>query len=301
MWAVETEELSRTFGNFTAVDRVSLKIRQGGIYGFLGPNGSGKSTTIRMLCGILEPSGGSGRIMGLDIVGQSEQIKANIGYMSQKFSLYNDLTVRENLEFYAGLYSLPLNIKNERIVEMIGMAGLTGRENELTGNFSGGWKQRLALGSSILHRPAILFLDEPTGGVDPKSRRMFWDIIYQLAAGGTTVMVTTHFMDEAEHCDEIGFIFEGKLIASDTPSGLKQSIPGRLLKISSTDPIEMMTELTRQGLPMLDVYAQGAAVHLRVAEADLPQYAKFQGKLIQPSLEDVFVHFVKQKRQEVAA
>ena len=301
MWAVETEELSRTFGNFTAVDRVSLKIRQGGIYGFLGPNGSGKSTTIRMLCGILEPSGGSGRIMGLDIVGQSEQIKANIGYMSQKFSLYNDLTVRENLEFYAGLYSLPLSIKNERIVEMIGMAGLTGREDELTGNLSGGWKQRLALGSSILHRPAILFLDEPTGGVDPKSRRMFWDIIYQLAAGGTTVMVTTHFMDEAEHCDEIGFIFEGKLIASDTPSGLKQSIPGRLLKISSTDPIEMMTELTRQGLPMLDVYAQGAAVHLRVAEADLPQYAKFQGKLIQPSLEDVFVHFVKQKRQEVAA
>ena len=301
MWAVETSELSRTFGNFTAVDRVSLKIRQGGIYGFLGPNGSGKSTTIRMLCGILEPSGGSGRIMGLDIVGQSEQIKANIGYMSQKFSLYNDLTVRENLEFYAGLYSLPVDIKNERIVEMIRMAGLTGRENELTGNLSGGWKQRLALGSSILHQPAILFLDEPTGGVDPKSRRMFWDIIYQLSAAGTTVMVTTHFMDEAEHCDEIGFIFEGKLIASDTPSGLKQSIPGRLLKISSGDPIELMAELTRQELPMLDIYAQGAAVHLRVNEADLHRYTQFQGKLIQPSLEDVFVHFVKQKRQEVAA
>ena len=301
MWAVETEELSRTFGDFTAVDRVSLKIRQGGIYGFLGPNGSGKSTTIRMLCGIIEPSGGSGQVMGLDIVRQSEQIKANIGYMSQKFSLYNDLTVRENLEFYAGLYSLPLSIKNERIVEMVRMAGLTGRENELTGNLSGGWKQRLALGSSILHRPAILFLDEPTGGVDPKSRRMFWDIIYELSAAGTTVMVTTHFMDEAEHCDEIGFIFEGKLIASDTPSGLKRSIPGQLLKISSADPIELMAELTRQGLPMLDIYAQGAAVHLRVTEADLPQYAKLQGKLIQPSLEDVFVHFVKQKRQEVAA
>ena len=301
MWAVETEELSRTFGDFTAVDRVSLKIRQGGIYGFLGPNGSGKSTTIRMLCGIIEPSGGSGQVMGLDIVRQSEQIKANIGYMSQKFSLYNDLTVRENLEFYAGLYSLPLSIKNERIGEMIRMAGLTGRDNELTGNLSGGWKQRLALGSSILHRPAILFLDEPTGGVDPKSRRMFWDIIYQLSAAGTTVMVTTHFMDEAEHCDEIGFIFEGKLIASDTPSGLKRSIPGRLLQISSADPIELMAELTRQGLPMLDIYAQGAAVHLRVTEADLPQYAKLQGKLIQPSLEDVFVHFVKQKRQEVAA
>ena len=301
MWAVETEELSRTFGDFTAVDRVSLKIRQGGIYGFLGPNGSGKSTTIRMLCGIIEPSAGNGQVMGLDIVRQSEQIKANIGYMSQKFSLYNDLTVRENLEFYAGLYSLPLSIKNERIVEMVRMAGLTGRENELTGNLSGGWKQRLALGSSILHRPAILFLDEPTGGVDPKSRRMFWDIIYELSAAGTTVMVTTHFMDEAEHCDEIGFIFEGKLIASDTPSGLKRSIPGQLLKISSADPIELMAELTRQGLPMLDIYAQGAAVHLRVTEADLPQYAKLQGKLIQPSLEDVFVHFVKQKRQEVAA
>ena len=301
MWAVETEELSRTFGNFTAVDRVSLKIRQGGIYGFLGPNGSGKSTTIRMLCGIIEPSAGNGQVMGLDIVRQSEQIKANIGYMSQKFSLYNDLTVRENLEFYAGLYSLPLSIKNERIGEMIRMAGLTGRDNELTGNLSGGWKQRLALGSSILHRPAILFLDEPTGGVDPKSRRMFWDIIYQLSAAGTTVMVTTHFMDEAEHCDEIGFIFEGKLIASDTPSGLKRSIPGRLLQISSADPIELMAELTRQGLPMLDIYAQGAAVHLRVTEADLPQYAKLQGKQIQPSLEDVFVHFVKQKRQEVAA
>lgn len=301
MWAVETRDLTRTFGAFTAVDRISLKIRQGGIYGFLGPNGSGKSTTIRMLCGIIEPSAGSGEVMGLDIVSQSEQIKAKIGYMSQKFSLYDDLTVRENLEFYAGLYSLPASLKNERIAEMIGMAGLTGRENELTANLSGGWKQRLALGSSILHRPQILFLDEPTGGVDPKSRRMFWGIIYDLAAAGTTVMVTTHFMDEAEHCDEIGFIFEGRLIASDTPSGLKQSIPGRLLKIRSDDPLGLIAELARQGMPILDAYAQGAAVHLQVAEMDLGKYEKLQGKLIQPSLEDVFVHFVKQKRQEVAA
>lgn len=301
MWAVETRDLTRTFGAFTAVDRISLKIRQGGIYGFLGPNGSGKSTTIRMLCGIIEPSAGSGEVMGLDIVSQSEQIKAKIGYMSQKFSLYDDLTVRENLEFYAGLYSLPASLKNERIAEMIGMAGLTGRENELTANLSGGWKQRLALGSSILHRPQILFLDEPTGGVDPKSRRMFWGIIYDLAAAGTTVMVTTHFMDEAEHCDEIGFIFEGRLIASDTPSGLKRSIPGRLLKIRSDDPLGLIAELARQGMPILDAYAQGAAVHLQVAEMDLGKYEKLQGKLIQPSLEDVFVHFVKQKRQEVAA
>ena len=301
MWAVETRDLTRTFGAFTAVDQISLKIRQGGIYGFLGPNGSGKSTTIRMLCGIIEPSAGSGQVMGLDIVSQSEQIKAKIGYMSQKFSLYDDLTVRENLEFYAGLYSLPASMKNERIAEMIGMAGLTGRENELTANLSGGWKQRLALGSSILHRPQILFLDEPTGGVDPKSRRMFWGIIYDLAAAGTTVMVTTHFMDEAEHCDEIGFIFEGRLIASDTPSGLKRSIPGRLLKIRSDDPLGLIAELARQGMPILDAYAQGAAVHLQVAEMDLGKYENLQGKLIQPSLEDVFVHFVKQKRQEVAA
>ncbi len=301
MWAVETDELTRTFGAFTAVDKVSLRIRQGGIYGFLGPNGSGKSTTIRMLCGILEPSAGSGRVMGLDISRQSEEIKANIGYMSQKFSLYDDLSVRENLEFYAGMYSLPPTLKKERIEEMIGMAGLTGRDNELTANLSGGWKQRLALGSSILHRPTVLFLDEPTGGVDPKSRRMFWDIIYELSAAGTTVMVTTHFMDEAEHCDEIGFIFEGRLIASDTPSRLKLAIPGRLLRIGTADPIELMAELERRHLPMLDAYAYGAGVNIRVNEQDLPVFDAFGGRPIQPSLEDVFVHYVKEKRQEVAA
>ena len=301
MWAVETQELTRTFGNFTAVDKVSLKIREGGIYGFLGPNGSGKSTTIRMLCGILEPSGGAGRVMGLDIAEESEKIKANIGYMSQKFSLYDDLSVRENLEFYSGMYSLPAAVKKERISDMIHMAGLTGRENERTGNLSGGWKQRLALGSAILHQPRILFLDEPTGGVDPKSRRMFWDIIYELSSQGTTVMVTTHFMDEAEHCDEIGFIFEGKLIASNTPSGLKRAIPGLLLKIAAADPMELMAELERLNLPMLDVYAHGAGVHIRVDEKALPAFAVFGGQLIQPSLEDVFVHLVKEKRGEVAA
>jgi len=301
MWAVETDELTRKFGDFTAVDKVSLKIRQGGIYGFLGPNGSGKSTTIRMLCGILEPSAGSGRVLGLDVARQSEQIKARIGYMSQKFSLYDDLSVRENLEFYAGLYSLTGSEKTSRIDEMIRMAGLVGRENELTANLSGGWKQRLALGSSILHRPPILFLDEPTGGVDPKSRRLFWEIIYELSATGTTIMVTTHFMDEAEHCDEIGFIHEGKLIASDTPSGLKQAIPGQLLRIRTSDPMELMAELERQGLPMLEVYAHGAGVNIRVQETDLEKFSSLSAQRIQPSLEDVFVHHVKQKRQEVAA
>ena len=301
MWAVETNELTRTFGDFTAVDKVTLRIGEGGIYGFLGPNGSGKSTTIRMLCGIIEPSGGSGLVMGLDIATQSEAIKAKIGYMSQKFSLYDDLRVRENLEFYAGMYSLPKTLKNERIEKMIHMAGLSGRENELTANLSGGWKQRLALGCSILHRPTILFLDEPTGGVDPKSRRMFWDIIYDLSAGGTTVMVTTHFMDEAEHCDEIGFIFEGKLIASDTPSRLKQAIPGRLLQIGTSDPMEMLVELQRRRLPVLDAYAHGASVHIRVNNEEMGAFAEFPHQVIQPSLEDVFVHYVKEKRQEVAA
>ena len=251
MWAVETKELTRTFGSFTAVDKMTLNIRQGMIYGFLGPNGSGKSTTIRMLCGILEPSAGSGQVLELDIATQSEAIKSKIGYMSQKFSLYDDLTVRENLEFYAGMYSLSATVKQERIEAMIRMAGLSGRENELTANLSGGWKQRLALGSSILHQPAIVFLDEPTSGVDPKSRRLFWDIINDLAEAGTTIMVTTHFMDEAEHCDEIGFIFDGKLIASDTPSHLKQAIPGRLMQILTADPMGLLMELEQKKLPLL--------------------------------------------------
>ena len=301
MWAVETNELTRTFGDFTAVDKVTLRIREGGIYGFLGPNGSGKSTTIRMLCGIIEPSGGSGTVMGLDIATESEAIKSKIGYMSQKFSLYDDLSVRENLEFYAGMYSLSKTEKNGRIDEMIHMAGLKGRENELTANLSGGWKQRLALGSSILHRPTILFLDEPTGGVDPKSRRMFWDIIYELSAQGTTVMVTTHFMDEAEHCDEIGFIFEGKLIASDTPSGLKQAIPGQMLRIRTDDPMGLLAQIKDRRLPVLDAYAHGAEIRVRIDSSEVQSFSEYPCQLIQPSLEDVFVHYVKEKRQEVAA
>ena len=220
MLAVETHRLTRKFGDFVAVNEVSLSIRPGTIYGFLGPNGSGKSTTIRMLCGILSPTAGGGAILGMDLATQGEQIKQSIGYMSQKFSLYDDLTVLENLEFYAGLYSISWSRRAQRIAAMLDMARLDERRNELAANLSGGWKQRLALGCSILHEPPILFLDEPTGGVDPKSRRLFWDIIYDLAAQGTTVMVTTHFMDEAEHCDKIGFIYEGSLIADDTPGNL---------------------------------------------------------------------------------
>lgn len=299
MYVVETQGLTRVFGNFTAVDHINLAIQQGSIYGFLGPNGSGKSTTIRMLCGILEPTAGTGLVLGLDIAQSGEKIKTQIGYMSQKFSLYDDLTVLENLNFYAGLYSLSKNEAKQRISEMLDMAGLTGREKEMTANLSGGWKQRLALGCSILHKPPIVFLDEPTGGVDPKSRRLFWDIIYDLAAQGTTVMVTTHFMDEAEHCDEIGFIFEGKLIASATPKSLKESVPGKLLSIHADDPMALLEQLLANSAPLLDAYVYGSHVRVLVKEADQNFYNGFSPEVVAPSLEDVFVNYVKKRRGEL--
>ncbi len=301
MYAVEIKNLTRKFGDFTAVNQISLQIEQGSIYGFLGPNGSGKSTTIRMLCGILEPTAGSGRILGLDLKRDSEALKSKIGYMSQKFSLYNDLTVIENLRFYAGMYSLTEPAKSARINEMIAMAGLRGRERELAANLSGGWKQRLALGCSILHHPSLLFLDEPTGGVDPKSRRMFWDIIYQLAAEGTTVMVTTHFMDEAEHCDQIGFIFEGNLIASDTPDNIKQVIPGELLEIASPEPMELLKQFDQYQEHLLDAYVYGTALHLLVQPGTAALFAEYRPRRITPTLEDVFIYFVKSKRGELIA
>ncbi|QDR81149.1 ABC transporter ATP-binding protein [Sporomusa termitida] len=299
MYAIETENLTRVFGDFIAVNQVSLRIPQGGIYGFLGPNGSGKSTTIRMLCGILSPSRGKGRLLGLDLASQGEVIKAKIGYMSQKFSLYEDLTVRQNLEFYAGLYSLTGSRRQERIQAMLAMAGLAARQNDLTATLSGGWKQRLALGCSILHSPPLLFLDEPTGGVDPMSRRLFWDIIYQLSQQGTTVMVTTHFMDEAEHCDAIGFIYEGTLIADDTPANLKKNLPGLLLAIPAPDPMGLFNALTARQLEVMDIYPYGTNVHVLIRADRLADYQEFAYQIIKPSLEDVFVYYVKTKRKEM--
>lgn len=300
MYAVELHDLTRRFGDFTAVDSVSLSIKQGAIYGFLGPNGSGKSTTIRMLCGLLEPSAGGGSVLGLDIARDSEAIKQKIGYMSQKFSLYDDLTVSENLAFYAGMYSLPPAVEKKRIAEMLALAGLEKRQHELVANLSGGWKQRLALGCSILHEPAILFLDEPTGGVDPKSRRLFWDIIYNLSLTGTTVMVTTHFMDEAEHCDEIGFIFEGRLLTSDSPANLKKSLPGVLLAIPTAEPMALLAEVEAKG-GYLDAYPFGASLHVLAAEGQADRFAGYQHEIIGPSLEDVFVYLVKSHRKEMVA
>ena len=225
-FAVVVENLEKRFGTFVAVDRISFQVAQGEIFGFLGPNGAGKSTTIRMLCGILKPSAGRGTVAGFDIRTQPEQIKANIGYMSQKFSLYQDLTVEENIDFYSGIYRIPPEKKRQRKEWVIEMSGLTEHRRSLTSILSGGWRQRLALGCAILHEPPIVFLDEPTSGVDPISRRQFWDLIYDLSGKGVTIFVTTHYMDEAEYCNRLGLIYRGELIALGTPHELKAEMPG---------------------------------------------------------------------------
>ncbi len=216
------ENLERRFGSFVAVGGVSFQVRRGEVYGFLGPNGAGKSTTIRMLCGILAPTGGRGTVAGLDIRRQPEQIKARVGYMSQKFSLYQDLTVDENIDFYSGIYRIPAHEKRQRKEWVVEMAGLGEHRRRPTGDCPGAGEQRLALGCAILHRPPIVFLDEPTAGVDPISRRRFWDLIYTMSGEGVTIFVTTHYMDEAEYCDRLGLIYRGELIAQGTPESLKR-------------------------------------------------------------------------------
>ncbi len=220
--AVSLDNLTQRFDSFTAVDAISLSVPKGQIFGFVGPNGAGKSTTIRMLCGILPPTSGEGHVAGFSIADQPERIKENIGYMSQRFSLYEDLTVEENIAFYAGVYRLGGDKRRERSEWVIAMAGLAERRNSPAGELSGGWRQRLALGCAILHEPPIVFLDEPTSGVDPLSRRKFWELIYSMADKGVTVFVTTHYMDEAEYCDRLALIYRGELVAVGRPQELKQ-------------------------------------------------------------------------------
>ena len=220
MNAIEVKELTKKFGKFTAVDHINFKVPQGKIFGFLGPNGSGKSTTIRMLCGVITPTEGTASVLGFDIINEAEKIKQNIGYMSQKFSLYEELTVNENLDFYAGIYGLSKKERLERKKGIIAMAGLVGREKVMAKNLSGGWKQRLALGCALIHKPKLLILDEPTAGVDPVSRRVFWKMIHSLSRQGITVLVTTHYMDEAASCDLLAFIFDSKIMALGTPKDL---------------------------------------------------------------------------------
>ena len=247
--AVTLEGLTRSFGDFVAVNKINLAVPKGEIFGFLGPNGAGKSTTIKMLCGILEPSSGSGHVAGFDLATQAELIKENIGYMSQKFSLYEDLTVAENIAFYGGIYRLPAKELAERADWVIEMAGLTERRNSKAGELSAGWRQRLALGCALLHKPPIIFLDEPTAGVDPLNRRRFWQLIHHLAADGVTVFVTTHYMDEAEYCDRLALIYRGELVAVGTPQELKQQrvVDGLLPSLEQVF-IDLIEERDRQGV-----------------------------------------------------
>ncbi|HMN00112.1 MAG TPA: ABC transporter ATP-binding protein [Anaerolineales bacterium] len=304
--AVEARELVCQFGDFIAVDHVTFDIPRGEIFGLLGPNGAGKTTTMRMLCGIIRPTAGSGRVMGYDVASQSEEVKQRIGYMSQKFSLYNDLTVYENLDFYANLYGVEQNKVKSRLGELIDMAGLHGREKQLTSDLSGAWRQRLALACAIVHEPPMLFLDEPTAGVDPVSRREFWEMIYRLAGQGVSVLATTHYMDEAEFCNEIGMMYRSRLIALSDPDALRESMKGALFEVDCDDPGR--AEQVLKDLPIVhDAAAHGVLIHAQVDsekhKSALEKALKSNGikveriEKIMPSLEDVFVSLVDQENR----
>ena len=294
------ENLTRLFGDFVAVDHISFDVQPGEIMGYLGPNGSGKTTTIRMLLGLLKPSDGQGSVLGFDIASQSEQIRARCGYMSQKFAIYDDLTVWENLRFYAGVYGI-----NDRtaIQKTLGHVGLTGHENELTLALSTGWRQRLALGIALVHSPQLLFLDEPTSGVDPNARRAFWDLIYALSSKGVTIMVTTHYMDEAEYCHRVGMMGAGKLLALDTPPALKeQFVPGAVYEVYASplmtglsaleaSPIVMRASLTGDHLRvMIPKDADAADLKSTLEQANVQANSVLVGE---PNLEDVFIQLAK--------
>jgi len=310
--AVSVKDLVKRFGSFVAVNHVSFQVAPGEIFGFLGPNGAGKSTTIRMLCGLLTPSGGTGTVGGYDIGTQAEEIKSHIGYMSQKFSLYEDLTVEENIDFYGGIYRIPREKKEARRDWVLEMAGLEEHRRARTGILSAGWKQRLALGCAILHEPKILFLDEPTSGVDPISRRRFWDLIYELSTGGVTVFVSTHYMDEAEYCDRLGLIYRGELIALGTPGALKRDrMKDEILEILCERPQDAMLEV--EALPEVkDVALFGRGLHAVVADAGPAGaairrlladrgYALQNIEKVPPSLEDVFVSLIEAQDRAAGA
>lgn len=306
--SVVVKDLVKRFGNFTAVDHISLEAHRGEIFGFLGPNGAGKSTTIRILCGLLRPTSGQALVIGLDVAREAEAVRQNIGYMSQKFSLYNDLEVLENIRFFAGMYSVSASVLPERIAWVLEMAGLKGREAALTGTLAAGWKQRLALGCAVLHRPPILFLDEPTSGVDPISRRQFWELIHQMAAEGITVFVTTHYMDEAEYCDRLVLIYKGQIVASGSPLELKQKeMKGELL-LTECEPLGKALDLLQTAPTVLDAAVFGNAIHIVVPHATasiagLRGYLSERGitvfriEPIRPTLEDVFVSLTSPQRE----
>jgi ABC-2 type transport system ATP-binding protein len=303
--AVELRELSKHFGAFKAVDRVSLAVSEGEIFGFLGANGAGKSTTIRMLCGLLKPTSGTGLVLGTDVARDPEGVKRKIGYMSQRFSLYDDLTVAQNLRFFGGVYGLRGAAARERGAWAVHMAGLEGKEDRLTGELPGGWKQRLALACAVLHRPRVVFLDEPTSGVDPISRRLFWRLIDEMAAGGVTVFVTTHYLDEAEYCHRLALLHAGRLVALGTVSDLKRVFAGRAVLEVVAPRVGEALEAIDSASWALETSVFGTRIHVVVKDADEGRRrieerlaaggnAPLAVERILPSLEDVFIHHVEE-------
>lgn len=303
--SVLVSDLTKRFGGFTAVDQVNFSIPRGEIFGLLGPNGAGKTTTIRMLCGILKPTSGLGSVLGFDISKKPEEIKKRIGYMSQHFSLYNDLTAQENIQFYTSIYGVPREIRKNRVEELIETSGLKDHYNELTKNLSGAWRQRLALACAIAHNPPMLFLDESTAGVDPVSRREFWDLIYDLAGKDVSVLATTHYMDEAEYCNKVGMMYQGKLVANASPDELKDALPGSLFQLDCDKPVE--AERLLDGLPeVVDSSVHGVLLHvvvrmkrdknkvLSLLEQNGIEVERIEE--IEPYLEDVFITMVESSR-----
>jgi ABC-2 type transport system ATP-binding protein len=301
--AVNALELTRKFGDFVAVDRVSFAVAKGEVFGFLGPNGAGKTTTIKMLTGLLIPTSGSARVAGFDVLGETAEVKLNIGYMSQLFSLYADLTVVENIQLFAGLYGVTGRRLAERTDWVLEMADLAGQREKLTGELPLGWKQRLALGCAVLHEPPILFLDEPTSGVDPISRRNFWDLIYGFSASGTTVFVSTHYMEEAEYCHRLAVMNRGRIIALDRAGAMKEAIQEPIIEVT-TDDAPKAVEALRGASGVLEVTLFGRRLHVMVedeaaAGREIPDVLAAKGcachamRSISPSLEDVFVSLVR--------
>jgi len=307
-FAVEVENLVKAFGNFVAVDHIDFRVKEGEIFGFLGPNGSGKSTTIRMLCGLLMPTAGKGRVAGFDLIREPEKIKQVIGYMSQKFSLYEDLTVMENLHFFGGIYGLSGSFQKEREEEALRMAGLEELRDRMTRTLAVGWRQRLALGCAILHEPSILFLDEPTSGVDPISRRNFWSLIQQMGEKGVTTFVTTHYMDEAEYCDRLALIYQGKVVALGTPSELKLKTLAQGVMEVECDPLIPASDLLKNEPWVYESAIFGNSLHVISKEGIDSEKAVtnlFLGHgivlkkmgWIRPSLEDVFVSLIDKEEE----
>jgi ABC-2 type transport system ATP-binding protein len=307
-FAVEVEDLVKIFGTFVAVDHIYFQVKKGEIFGFLGPNGAGKSTTIRMLCGLLMPTSGKGRVAGLDIMKEPEKIKQVIGYMSQKFSLYEDLTVMENLHFFGGIYGLSGTFQKEREEKALEMAGLKELRDRITRTLAVGWKQRLALGCAILHEPSILFLDEPTSGVDPISRRNFWSLIQQMGEKGVTTFVTTHYMDEAEYCDRLALIYQGKIVALGTPSELKLKTLSQGVMEVECNPLIPALDILKKEPWISEAAIFGDTLHVIAQEGfdsenEITNLLQRHGILlkikgwIRPSLEDVFVSLIKKEER----